>query len=90
MIQIFKVPVVTLSRQDKSKLLQQLKSDFWKTIKRNEYQSKVSTHTRNQYLDYLFNPSFYGVNIVFVLSYENNAIEKVKTKMSRLMEKTFF
>ena len=28
MIQIFKVPVVTLSRQDKSKLLQQLKSDF--------------------------------------------------------------
>ena len=36
------VPVVTLSTQDNAKLLQQLKSDFEKTINWNKYQSKVT------------------------------------------------
>ena len=37
------VPVVTLSTQDKAKLLQQLKSGFKRTINWNKYQTKVST-----------------------------------------------
>ena len=41
------VPVVTLSTQDNAKILQQLKSDFKRTIHWNKYQSKI----QNQYLD---------------------------------------
>ena len=35
------VPVVTLSTQDNTKLLEQLKSGFKRTIKSNKYQSKI-------------------------------------------------
>ena len=40
-------------------LLRQLKSDFKRTINWNKYQSKVSTQTKNQYLDYLVSQSKY-------------------------------
>ena len=39
------VPVVTLSTQDNAKLLQQLKSDFRRTIDWNKYQSNIKTYT---------------------------------------------
>ena len=65
------VPVVTLSTKDNAKLLQQLKSGFKKTISRNKYESSVKTFTQNRYLNYLINPSFQGVNRLFVLSFEN-------------------
>ena len=38
------VPVVTLSTQDNSKLLQQLKSGFKKVISRNKYLSKKQNY----------------------------------------------
>ena len=66
------VPVVTLSTQDNSKLLQQLKSVFKRTINWNKYQSKVTVQEQNRYLDFLIDPSFQGVNTLFVLSFENN------------------
>ena len=47
------VPAVTLSTLDNTKLLQQLKSRFRRTINWNKYQSKISTERPNQYLDYL-------------------------------------
>ena len=65
-------PVVTLSTQDSTKLLEQLKSGFEKTINWNTCQSKKSAETRNRYLDYLIDPSFQGVNRLFVLSFEDN------------------
>ena len=52
------VPVITLSTQDSEKLLQQLKSGLKGTIIWNKYQSKTSMQARNQYLDYLIDPSF--------------------------------
>ena len=52
------VPVVTLSTQDNTKLLQQLRSSFKGTINWNKYQSKMSTERQKQYLDYLIDPSF--------------------------------
>ena len=67
------VPVVTLSNQDNEKLLQQLKLDFKRTIKWNKYRSKTLTQTQNQYLDYLVDPTFQWVNILFVISFENHA-----------------
>ena len=66
------VLVVTLSTQNNAKLLQQLKSSFKRTINWNRYQSKASIQERNQYLDFLIDPSFRGVNKHFVLSFENN------------------
>ena len=39
----------------------------------NKYQLKVSKERQNQYLDCLIDPSFYGVNRLFVLSFEDQA-----------------
>ena len=39
----FDVPVVTLSTQENSKLLEQLKSDSKRTINWNKYRSKIPT-----------------------------------------------
>ena len=53
-------PVVT-----NAKLLQQLKSGFKRRINWNRYQLKVSPERQNQYLDFLIDPSFQGVNKIF-------------------------
>ena len=63
------VPVVTLSTQDNAKLLQQ--SGFKRIINWNKYQSSIKTYARNRYLNRLVDPSFQGVNRLFVLSFEN-------------------
>ena len=65
------VPVVTLSTQDNAKLLQQLKSGFKRTISWNKYESNIKTFAQARYLNYLINPSFQGVNRLFVFSFEN-------------------
>ena len=52
-------------------MLQQLKSSFKRTINWNKYQSKISTEPQNQYLDFLINTSFQGVNRLFVLYFAN-------------------
>ena len=49
------------------KLFQQLKPGFEKTIKWNKYQTNVSTEGVNQYLDFLTDPSFQGVNRPFFI-----------------------
>ena len=63
---------ITLSAQDSAKLLQQLKSGFKGTINWNKYQSKVSIERQSQYLDFLIDPSFQGVNRPSVLLFESN------------------
>ena len=70
------VPVVTLSTQNNVKLLEQLKSGLKRTINLNKYQTKVSGKGQNQYLDFLIDPSFQGVNRLFVLSFENEGDRK--------------
>ena len=70
------VAVVNSSTQDNAKLLKQLKSGFKRTINWNKYQSKILTERSNQYQinqDYLIDPSFQGVNKLFVLSVEDEA-----------------
>ena len=74
------VPVLTVSTQDNAKLLEQLRSGFKRTINWNKYQPKISTERQNQYLDFLIDPSFQGVNRVFVLSFED---EEQKTRYKR-------
>ena len=65
------VPVVTLSTQDNAKLLQQLKFGFKRTIKWNKNGLNIKTFAQKRYLNHLINPSFQGVNRLFVLSFEN-------------------
>ena len=67
------VPVVTLSTQDNAKLLPQLKSGFKRTISWNKYLSKPKILAQNPNLNHLAEPSFQGVNWIFVLTFENDA-----------------
>ena len=65
------VPVVTLSTQDKAKLLQRLKSVFKRRIAWSKYESSIKTFAQNRYLNDLINPNFQGISRLFVLSFEN-------------------
>ena len=62
------VPVITLSTQDNTKFLQQLKSDFRRTVSWNKYLSKPELLSQNLNLNHLIEPSFQGVNRLFVLA----------------------
>ena len=64
------VLVVTLSTQDNANLLQQSKSGFKRTINWNKYQPDPKTYAQKIYLNHLVDPSFEGVNRLFVLSFE--------------------
>ena len=95
------VPILTLSAQDNAKLLQHLKSGFTRAINRNKYESNVKTFARNRYLNHLINPSFGGVNRLFISSFENEDdrtshatyyLQKVEIKDCNVMidERNFF
>ena len=73
------ITVVTLSTQDNAILLQQLKSSFKRTINWNKYQPKNSPERPNQYLDFLIDSSFQGVNKIFLLSFVNEDNRRVQT-----------
>ena len=66
------VPVVTLSAKENTKLLQQLKSGFKRVISWNKYLLKSELLRRNANLNYLIEPSFQGVNRLFILAFEND------------------
>ena len=66
------VPVVTLSTQENTKFFQQLKSGFKRVINRNKYLSKPELLAQNPNLNHLVEPSFQGVNRLFVLAFEND------------------
>ena len=67
------VLVVTLSTQDNTKLLAQLKSSFKRTISWNKYLPKPETLAQNLNLNHLIEPSFQEVNRLFVLVFKNDA-----------------
>ena len=56
------VPVVTLSIQDYSKLLQQLKSGFKRVVNWNKHLSKRELLAQNPSLNHLVELSFQGIN----------------------------
>ena len=66
------VNVVTLSTQENTKFLQQLNSGFKRVIKWNKYLSKPELLAQNPNLNHLVEPSFQGVNRLFVLAFEND------------------
>ena len=66
------VPVVTLSTQENTKFLQQLKSGFKRLINWNKYLSKPELLAQNPNLNDLIEPSFQRVNRLFVLAFKND------------------
>ena len=66
------VPVVTLLKENDTKLLEQLKSGFKRTIKWNKYRSQMTIQPQNNNFNYLIDPTFTNVNRLFVLSFQGN------------------
>ena len=52
------VSLVTLSKENNTKLLEQLKTGFKGTIKWNKYRSQMTIQTQNNNLNYLIDPIF--------------------------------
>ena len=73
------VPVVTLSTQENTKFLQQLKSGFKRVINWKKYLTKPELLAQNQNLNHLVESSFEGVNRLSVLAFENDD-HRISTK----------
>ena len=52
------IPVVTLSKKNNKRLLEQLKSGFKRTVKWNKYWSQMTVQSNNNKLNYLIDPIF--------------------------------
>ena len=74
------VPVVTLSKENHTKCLEQLKLGFKKTIKWNKYRSQVTVQSNNNSLNFLIDPTFRNVNRLLVLLFQKIAGENNTTK----------
>ena len=74
------VPVVTLSTKDDNNFLEQLKSEFKRTIRWNKCRSEMTNQTKTNHLNHLIDPTFTKVNRLFVLSFEN---EEDRTSFSK-------
>ena len=72
------VPVVTLSKENEIKLLEQLKSGFKRNVYWNKYRSQVTIQKNNDNLSYLIDPTFTNVNRLFVLSFERIEENNIK------------
>ena len=66
------VPVVTLSKGNNIKLLEQLKTGFKNTIRWNKCRSQMTIQPQNNSLNYWIDPTFTNVNKLFVLSFSRN------------------
>ena len=56
------VPVVTLLQENDTKLLEQLKSGFKRTIKWNKYRSHITIQPQKGNLNYLIDPTVTNIN----------------------------
>ena len=61
------VPVVSLSKENYTKLLEQLKSGFKRTMKWNQYRYQMTIQPQNNNLSCLIDLTFTNVNRLFVL-----------------------
>ena len=73
------VPVITLSRENDTKLLEQLKLGFKRTIKWNKYRSQMTIQPQNNNLNYLIDPTFTNVNRLFVLPFTRTNIRDYRS-----------
>ena len=64
------VPVVTLQAECENKLYEELKTGITMTVAWNKCRSQVIDQTATNNLNYLIDPTFNNVNILFVLAFE--------------------
>ena len=83
------VPVETLSTQENTKFLQQLKSGFKRVINWNKYLSKPELIRRNPNLNHLVEPSFQGINRLFILAYDEDRIDHEKSYLPNVEIKDY-
>ena len=85
------VPSVTLSLDDETKLLTNLKSGFKREIIWNRYRSQMNTEAANNNLNILIDPTFTNVNRLFVLAYQtaNDRQSFSQFYLPRVMVKDF-
>ena len=76
------VPVVTLSKENDTKLLEQLKLGFKRTVKWNKYRSQMTVQPQNSNLNYLIDPTFTNVNRLFVLSFSRSDTHDYRNNFS--------
>ena len=69
-----------LYKKNDTKLLEQLKSGFKKSIKQNKYRPQMTNQPQNNNLNYLIDPIFTNVNRLFVLLFQRTAGENNTTK----------
>ena len=79
------VPVVTLSKENDIKLLEQLKSGFKRTIKWNKYRSQMTIQPENNNWNYLIDSTFTIVNGLFVLSFPRDEPGDIRDSFFRLL-----
>ena len=77
------VPVVTLSKNDNIKFLENIKQGFKRTISCIEYRSEIKTQPENNNLDYLIDPTFRNNNILFVLSFKNGNNDPIGNSLDK-------
>ena len=56
---------------DNIKFLEYIKQDFKKTISWNKCRSEIAIQPKNYNLDYMIDPTFWNINRLYVLSFEN-------------------
>ena len=72
------VPVVILSKENDTKLLEQLKSGFKRTIKWSKYRSQMTIQPENNKLNYLIDPTFTNIgSIDYFFCYFKELLEKI-------------
>ena len=76
------VSVVTLSKENDIKLLEQLKTGFKRTIKWNKYRSQMTIQPQNNNLNYLIDPTFTNVNRLFVLLFTRDNASDTRDSFS--------
>ena len=74
------IPVVPLSKENDTKLLEQLKIGFKRTTKWDKYRSQMTTQPQNNNFNYLIHPTFTNVNRLFFFSLQRIAGENNTTK----------
>ena len=76
------VSVITLSNENDTKHLEQLKAGFKRTIKWNKYRLQMTVQSNNNNLNYLIDSTFTNVNRLFVLSLTSNNVSDDRNSFS--------
>ena len=76
------VPVVTLSKENYTKFLEQLKTGFKRTMKWNKHRPQMTVQSNNNNRNYLIDPTITNVNRLFVFSFMRNNVGNNKDSFS--------